>query len=477
MFTSFSDLSAYARDRNIQMLDFKITELSGSWRHVTIPASRLSEELFEEGVGFDGSNYGYTAVETSDMVFIPDYKTAFLDPFWEEPTLSFLGDIYQVSKKGIEPFRNDTRAVLDRALKYIKKTGTADEIILGPEFEYYILDQISFWNETYSAGYNLDSSQASWNSADSDDHYGYQIGLKGGYHKDAPYDRYRNLRSAISRKIEEAGIEVKYHHHEVGGPGQHEIEVKRSEAKSMADAVILSKYIIKNMAVARGLSATFMPKPFYGEAGNGLHVHMQLFKEGKPVFAGPDKNYAGLSDTALYFIGGILEHTPALMAFAAPTVNSYKRLVNGYEAPVAICFASANRSAVLRIPGYATSSADKRFEFRPGDGSANPYLFFASLLMAGIDGVENKIDPVKKGFGPVEENIYELVEKKEKEIRFLPGCLNRALTALKEDKSFLTKESIFTEELLHNWIETKKDEARQLSRYPTPGEFKLYYDV
>jgi glutamine synthetase len=477
MFTDYNELVEYVEDNDIKMLDFKVPELTGNWRHLTMPVQRLSEELFEEGFGFDGSNYGYADIESSDMVFIPDFTTAFKDPFWEMPTLSFLGDIYEIKPEGKKPFINDSRTIFKRALDLMEKEDIADQFILGPEFEYYIFDHISQWNEPHAAGFNIDSYQAHWNSDEVEDNLGYKVGLKNGYHKDAPHDIYRNLRANTTIELENLGIDVKYHHHEVGGAGQHEIETKRGDGRKMADDSMMIKYFVKNMAFRYGKTATFMPKPLHGEAGNGFHVHMQLFKEGESIFAGSDGNYAGLSETALHFMGGVLKHTPALMGITAPSTNSYKRLVKGYEAPVAICFSTANRSAVIRIPGYAIDPQKRRFEFRPGDASGNPYLTFAALLMAGIDGIENEIDPVNSDYGPIDKNIYDLSPEEESKLQFLPGTLNEALFALAEDHDFLTRGNIFTEDLINSWIKTKRKESKEVGNYPNPKEMELYFDV
>lgn len=477
MFKNYKELFDYVTREEIEMLDFKIPDLTGRWRHLTIPVQRLSEKVFEDGFGFDGSNYGYASIEASDMVYIPDLTTAFFDPFWDRPTLSFMGNIYEITDKGRKLFKKESRNILKRAINYLKESNIADQFILGPEYEYYILDHVSYWNQPHESGFNIDSNQAQWNSDQLENNLGYKVKFKDGYHKDAPYDLHRNLRSDISLAIENLGIKVKYHHHEVGGPGQHEIELERQDAKLMGDASMLVKYFVKNMAFNAGTTATFMPKPIYGEAGNGFHVHMQLFKDGKNIFSGPDTNYAGLSDTALYFMGGILTHTPALMGLAAPSTNSYKRLVTGYEAPVAICFATSNRSAVIRIPGYATSPEKRRFEFRPADASGNPYLTFAALLMAGLDGIKKKIDPIEKGFGPIDENIYELANNDDNELEFLPDTLDKALEELIKDHQFLLEGNIFSEDLIYRWVELKKEEYKTVANYPNPKEFELYFDI
>lgn len=474
MFNSFKELKNYVEKNNIKTLDFKIPQLKGNWKHLSVPANRLSPAIFEEGFGFDGSNYGYANVESSDMVFKPDYTTAFLDPFWEEKTLSFLGRIYEVSAEGDKPFNGESRNILIRSLEYMKENDYADQFILGPEFEYYVFDEVYFWNQNHNSGFNVYSKQAEW---DRDNYDGFKVNPKKGYHVDAPHDRDKDLRAAITMALEDLGIEVKYHHHEVGGPGQHEIETERVPAEKMADDTMKIKYFIKNMAVQWGKTATFMPKPFYGEAGNGFHVHMQLFKNGESIFSSEESDYAGLSKTAMYFMGGVLKHTPALMALTAPTTNSYRRLVNGYEAPVAICFSKANRSAVIRIPGYAINPQDRRFEFRPGDASGNSYLTYAGLLMAGLDGIEKEIDPIIEGYGPIDKNIYDLDEEEKANLEFLPKDLEEAIDALEKDHDFLLKGGVFSKNLIDSWLESKKHECQYIYNRPTPDEYKLYFDV
>ncbi|MBS3810455.1 MAG: type I glutamate--ammonia ligase [Halanaerobiales bacterium] len=474
MFDSYNQLKKYVKKNNVKTLDFKIPQLNGNWKHLSVTANNLRPEIFTEGFGFDGSNYGYANVETSDMVFKPDFRTAFPDPFWEEKTLAFLGNIYEVNDSGDIPFKGESRNILLNSLEYMRYNDHADQFVLGPEFEYYIFDEIYFWNQNHNSGFNVYSRQAEW---DRDNYDGFKINPKEGYHADAPHDRFRDLRSAITLALEDIDIKVKYHHHEVGGPGQHEIETERVEAAKMADDTIKIKYFIKNMAVKHGKTATFMPKPLYGEAGNGFHVHMQLFKDGNSIFSSQNDNYANLSQKAFYFMGGILKHTPALMGLAAPSTNSYKRLVNGYEAPVAICFSKANRSAVIRIPGYATKPEDRRFEFRPGDASGNSYLTYASLLMAGLDGIEQKIDPIELGYGPIDENIYDLSPQKKADLEFLPKDLEEAIEALENDHEFLLKGDVFSKNVIEAWLESKKRECQYIYNRPTPDEYKLYFDV
>ena len=473
MFTSFEELQRYVESEGVETLDFKVTQLSGSWRHLSVPASALSEKLFTRGFGFDGSNYGYATIEASDMVFIPDFRTAFVDPFWSRKTLSFLGTVHEILPDGFRPYAGDSRAILDRALAALRSTGCADSFFVGPEYEFYILDSVSYWNELNRSGFEVDSLQAEWRSND-EDGLGLAVRRKGGYHLDAPSDASRDLRADMAAAIDELGIPVKYHHHEVGGPGQQEIEVAMGEAKFLADGTMLIKHFIKNMAAERGCTATFMPKPFYGEAGNGMHVHMQLFKDGKSVFAGPESNYGGLSDLALNFMGGILAHAPALSAVASASTNSYKRLVRGYEAPICVAFATSNRSAIIRIPGYAKAPEDRRYEFRSSDATANPYVLFAALLQAGLDGVRRSIDPAKAGFGPVETDIYHAdVEKMG--LRLLPQSLDEALDELEKDHDFLFADGVFPKSFLENWLTLKRKEAKEVNDVPTPKEYELYY--
>lgn len=468
MFSNYRELKAYVEREGIETLDFKITELAGGWRHLTIPVSRMKEEIFEQGYGFDGSNYGYAPVEDSDMVWVPDLTTAFLDPFWKEKTLSFLGKIMVIGDE-LTPFSGDTRGILQRSLEYMKGKGVADSFVVGPEYEFYIFDEVDYWNEPLDSGFSIRPLKESGEEP-------IGIGHKAGYHIDSPHDLNRDLRVSLVKMLEDLGVLVKYHHHEVGGPGQHEIELLERGAHLMGDACMITKYVIKNYLYSQGRRVTFMPKPIFGEAGNGFHVHMQLFKDGKSLFAGPDDNYAGLSKVALHFLGGILVHTPALMALTAPSTNSYRRLVRGYEAPVAICFARANRSAVVRVPAYATKPQKRRYEFRSSDCTCNPYLLISSLLMAGLDGVMRELDPFKEGFKPLEKNIYALTPEEEKKITFLPSSLEEALDELKKDNDFLLEGGVYTKEFIQDWINKKEKEINFIKELPHPGEFELYMD-
>jgi glutamine synthetase len=476
MFNNVQEVKDYCQKYDVRIIDFKVSDLAGRWHHLSIPAGRFDEKVMTDGIGFDGSSYGFKTIEKSDMVFIPDLKTAFIDPFCDVPTLSMIGNIYSLEGK-IHRFQGDPRFIAEKAEKYMMETNIADQNIIGPEFEFYIFDSISYENKPNHMEASINSMQAVWNTNDKFDNQGYKVGHHGGYHVAMPHDITHNLRTDMCLMLEELNIPVKYHHHEVGGPGQVEIEVEFGTMMDMADKTLLLKYIVKNMAIQHGKSATFMPKPIYGEAGSGMHVHMQLFKEGKPLFY-DEKGYSGLSQTALYFIGGLLKHAPALLAFTNPSTNSYKRLVPGYEAPVSICYATANRSSVIRIPGYANRPETKRFEFRPSDATCNPYLAYSAMLMAGLDGIINKIDPVAEGFGPYDVNIFDLDEEAKKKIKGLPKTLEEALQALEQDHDFLLQGGVFTKELISTWIKTKYEkDHKKISIIPHPEEFAMYYDL
>lgn len=475
MFKNLEEAKKYCVNNNIKMVDFKMIDLLGRWRHLTIPIERFNEDIMNSGIGFDGSNYGFAPLEKSDMIFIPDLSTAFTEPFTEEPTLSMIGDVYVIGTDN-ERFDQDPRAVANKAEEYMRATGIADEMRTGPEFEFYVFDHVSYEVKPNTAGFRIDAEQAEWNSANPQQNLGFKAALKGGYHITPPIDKLHDLRTKMCLLLEERGVPVKYHHHEVGGPGQLEIEVELGHMREMADRTMVIKHVIKNAAYAAGKSATFMPKPIMDEAGSGMHVHMHLFKEGKPIFFDPN-GYSQLSQEALYFIGGLLQHAPALCALTNPSTNSYKRLVPGYEAPVSICFATSNRSAVIRVPGYAKSPEQKRFEIRNPDATCNPYYAYAALLMAGLDGIQRKLDPTELGFGPYDVNLYNLPEEEQAKIKPLPKSLEEALAALERDHEFLLKGGVFPKRLLEIWIEKKREELNEFNRIPHPAEFPLYYDL
>lgn len=480
MFSDYSRFVEYARDNGIKMVDFKEIDLSGRWHHLTIPVERFTEDLLTKGIGFDGSSYGFMTVEKSDMVFIPDITSAFLDPVPEIPTISMIGNIYKIGN-GFERFENDPRYVADKAEKYLLKTGIADLCLFGPEFEFYVLDNVEYRTDVNHMELRLDSAQAEWNSMDSvyDDYgnnKGFKVNWHKGYHVDSPHDVSFNLRNKIVRVLEDTGVPVKYHHPENGGPGQVEIEVNFATLREMGDRTQKLKYLVRNIAVQNGKTVTFMPKPFYGESGCGMHVHLQMFNKGKPLFF-EKGGYSDLSETALFAIGGILKHSAALMAFTNPTTNSYKRLVPGYEAPVTICFGTANRSSVIRIPGYATAPEDKRFEFRPSDAGSNPYLAYSAIMMAAIDGIESKIDPTREGFGPYDKNMYYLTDEEKKTVKSLPKSLEEAAAAIEADHKFLLAGDVFTKTIIADQVKKIRRDAEEISQIPHPAEFKKYYDI
>ena len=474
MFESLKQVKQYCSENGIRMVDFKMIDLLGRWRHLTIPVERFTEETLQSGIGFDGSNYGFAPLEKSDMIFIPDITTANLEPFAKVPTLSMIGDAYIIGNPH-RRFDQDPRAIATHAEEYMKSLGIADEMRTGPEFEFYVFDHVSYEIKPNLVGFEVDAKQAQWNSG-KEDNLGYKVPLKGGYHMSAPMDMLNDLRSEMCILLEERGVDIKYHHHEVGGPGQLEIEIESGPMREMADKTMLIKYLVKNAAFNAGKSATFMPKPIVGEAGNGMHVHMHLFKDGKPIFY-DDNGYSGLSDAALYFIGGLLKHAPALCALTNPSTNSYKRLVPGYEAPVSICYATSNRSAVIRIPDYAKLPHQKRFEIRSPDATCNPYIAYAAILMAGLDGIQKKLDPTELGFGPYDINLYHLSKEEQEKIKPLPASLREALDALEKDHDFLLEGNVFPKRLIEVWIETKRKELKEINQIPHPAEFPLYYDL
>lgn len=474
IFSTFEQVKTFLREQSIAMVDFKMTDIDGRWRHITIPAERFTEDTLVSGIGFDGSNYGYAPVENSDMVFIPDLTTAALDPFAEVPTLTMSGDAMVISRPENTPFDQYPRNVINRAVAYMREQGIADKMIIGPEFEFHLFDEVRFSCEPNHVACEIDTAEADWNTGAFGD--GYQIPHKGGYHIAKPQDRYYDLRSKMCMMMEDWGVKVKYHHHEVGGPGQLEIEVELDDVVKMADNTMVTKYIIRNCAAENGCTATFMPKPIYAEAGNGMHVHMLLLKDGKPLFY-DENGYAQLSELAHWFMGGLLKHAKSLCAITNPSTNSFKRLVPGYEAPVTIGYATANRSAVIRIPAYAKDPMHKRFELRNPDGTCNPYYAYAAILMAGLDGIAKRIDPAANGWGPYDFNLFDLPEEEKAKIDALPKSLDEALDALEKDHDYLTAGGVFPERLLKIWIDRKRKESGAVSAIPHPAEFAHYYDL
>ncbi len=474
MLLTTEEILKFVKDQNIEMVDFKVVDLIGRWHHVTIPVSQLSESTFIDGVGIDASSYpGYKKVASGDMKIIPDGSTCILDPFSEFKTLSITCDIFE--SDGTSYLRYP-RNVSRRAEAYM--TSTQKGIALfSPELEFYIFDEIRYASEVHQAFYYVDSAEAFWNAGKPGSNLGYKFPLKGGYHGILPADTTFNLRAKMVKLIEEAGIPIRYHHHEVGGAAQVEIELLYDTLLKSADAVMLMKYIIKNVANQSCKVVTFMPKPLYGEAGSGMHVH-QYLSDGKVSLFYDQDGYAGLGQLALNYVGGLLSHGPALLAFTNPSTNSYKRLTPGYEAPVNLFYGAANRTAAVRIPMYDVNKERARVEFRPPDATGNPYLALSAMLMAGLDGIENKIDPNAKGLGPFEIDIAEMTEQQRANIKTLPGSLEDALHALRNDHSFLLKGGVFTEDLIDTWIKYKLDkEVNPLRVRPHPYEFELYSDI
>lgn len=472
MFNNLQEALSFIESNGISMLDFKMVDIEGRWRHVTLPAGRLNQDLMHYGIGFDGSNYGFAPVENSDMVFIPDLSTAAIDPFSDTGVLTMTGDVMVISAPQNLPFDQYPRNVLRRATDFMRQSGIADTMIAGPEFEFHIFDSIRFLSQPHYSMLDISCDEGYWATEEVGD--GNQISKKRGYHADLPQDINYDLRNEMSELLEKWGVKVKYHHHEVGSPAQEEIETEMGEVNAMADATMVVKYIVKNAARKWGKCATFMPKPIYGEAGNGMHVHIILKKDGQPVFYS-EEGYGNLSKTALYFIGGLLKHAPSLCAITNPSTNSFKRLVPGYEAPVTIGYAMANRSAVVRIPAYAKSPASKRFELRNPDATCNPYYAYAAILMAGLDGIINAIDPKDYNWGPFDFNLFDLPDSEKAKIDALPTRLEDALTALENDHDYLTRGGVFPERLLKVWVAKKREELKQLNAIPTPAEYEHYF--
>ena len=473
MAKTVKDIIDLIKNQGIKMVDFKMVDVNGQFRHVTIPATEFSEDTIKKGIGFDASNYGYAVVEKSDMVFIPDPDTAFVDPFSEIPTLSIGGDAMIIDSPENRPLPHYPRNIVRAAEKFMCETGVADTMLILPEFEFYLFDEVGWEVRSGVVSSYVDAKQSYWNS--SHEGKGVIVPKQKAYHIAKPYDVTYECRSEMCLKMEEMGIKVKYHHPEVAASGQFEIEPMLGKMSEMADNTMIIKYIIKNTAAKYGLSATFMPKPVLGEAGSGMHVHMLLLKDGKPVFA-DDNGYAGLSRTAHYFMGGLLKHIASLAAITNPSTNSFKRLVPGYEAPVTVGYAMSNRSAVIRIPAYAKAPEERRFELRNPDATCNPYFCYAAILMAGLDGVKNKIDPHENGWGPYDVNLYHLPEEEKKKLKALPTSLEAALAALESDHDYLTAGGVFPEALIKDFIATKRAECLEINSVPTPVEFEKYYN-
>jgi len=474
MSKTVKDILKMIEENGIKMVDFKMVDINGQYRHVTIPAQNFSEDTMKAGIGFDASNYGYAVVEKSDMVFIPDPDTALIDPFCDIPTLSMTGNAMIIDAPENRPLPQYPRNVIRAAVQAMKDSGLADEMLILPEFEFYLFDQAGWEISGREVSATVDAQQSYWNSAT--EGLGVVVPKQKNYHIAKPFDISYECRSEMCMHMADAGIEINYHHPEVAASGQFEIEPQLGEVVHMADATMMIKYIIHNTALKYGKTATFMPKPIYGEAGSGMHVHMLLKKEGKPVFS-DDNGYAHLSKEAHYFMGGLLKHIASLCAITNPSTNSFKRLVPGFEAPVTIGYATSNRSAVIRIPAYAKSPDKRRFELRNPDATCNPYYCYAAILMAGLDGVKNKIDPHENGWGPYDFNLFHLPEEEKAKLQGLPTRLEDALDALEKDHDYLTANGVFPEALIKNFIKTKREECSQMSKIPHPAEFDKYFNL
>ena len=463
---------ALARDQQAQMVDFKFVDLPGIWQHFTIPVSMLEADVFEDGLGFDGSSIrGWQAINESDMLVLPDPDTALMDPFTEVPTLSLICSIQDPITR--QDYARDPRGVAQRAQNYLRRTQIADMAVFGPEAEFFVFDDIRFDQQPHQAFYAIDSLEGRWNSGtDEGPNLGYKPAYKGGYFPVPPTDSHHDLRVQMVQTMIDCGIEIELHHHEVGTGGQGEIDIRFCPLLVCGDRMMLYKYIVKNVARLHGKTATFMPKPLFEDNGTGMHTHQSLWKGDQPLFAG--SGYAGLSDMALHYIGGLLEHAPALLAFTNPTTNSYKRLVPGYEAPVNLAYSQRNRSASVRIPMYSPSPKSKRVEFRCPDPSCNIYLALAAMLMAGLDGIERQIDPGD----PLDKNLYDLSPEEKEGVPQTAGSLEESLDSLDADRDFLLQGDVFSDNLIDAWIDYKRTEEVDAIRLrPHPYEFSLYYDV
>jgi glutamine synthetase len=461
-----------AKNHDCKFVDLKFIDLPGIWQHTTIPISRLAEELFEEGLGFDGSSVrGWQPINASDMKILPDPTSARIDPFAGFKTISIVCDVKDPITG--QPYSRDPRHVARKAEMHLKSTGVADTAYFGPEPEFFIFDSVRYDARANGAFYEIDSDEAAWNTGRAGPNLGHKVRHKEGYFPVPPTDSHVDIRADIMNTLIESGIQVEVGHHEVGTAGQGEIDMKFTSLTKMADNLLWFKYVVKNVAHRHNKTATFMPKPLFGDNGNGMHCHQSLWKGGKNLFAGD--GYAGISDMGLWYIGGILKHASALAALTNPTTNSYRRLVKGYEAPVNLAYSSRNRSASIRIPVAGVSSANaRRIEVRFPDSSCNPYLAFAALMMAGLDGVQNRIDPGD----PLDKDLYSLSPEELKDVPSIPGSLDESLKALEADYEFLLKGDVFTRDVLDTWINYKRErEIDEVRMRPVPYEFFLYYDI
>ncbi|MEF3312526.1 type I glutamate--ammonia ligase [Paenibacillus sp. GYB004] len=463
------------KEKNIEWVDFRFIGLSGKAQHISLPASEVDEATFQNGVAFDGSSIpGFRGIAESDMVMMPDTETAYVDPFTAHPTLIIMCDIHTPDG---ERYDRDPRSIAQKAEEYLQKSGVGTTAFFAPESEFFIFDDVRFENGMNKSYFEVDSEEAAWNSGRKEEggNLGFKVPVKGGYVPVAPMDKQQDIRSEMCRLMAEAGLRIERHHHEVATAGQAEINFRFDTLTKTADNLLKYKYIVHNTAHQYGKVATFMPKPLFGDNGSGMHVHMSIFDGDTPLFY-EKGSYANLSEMAMYYIGGVLHHAPALIALTNPSTNSFKRLVPGYEAPVNLVFSKGNRSAAVRIPIAAVTPKGCRVEFRTPDSTANPYLAFAAMLLAGLDGIQNKIDPRKLGYGPFDTNIYELSDAEKNEIRSVPATLDDALDALEADNEFLTQGGVFSKDFINNYIEYKRGEAKSVNIRIHPQEYSLYFD-
>ena len=473
MFSTAEELLGFVKDEGVEMIDVRFCDLPGVMQHFTVPAGSFDESVFSDGLAFDGSSVtGFQKINESDMALLPDPTTAYIDPFRTAKTLIVNFFVHDPITK--EPYSRDPRNIARKAQAYLASTGIGDTAYMAPEAEFYVFDDVRYETNGHSSAYYVDSESAPWNSARIEErgNLGYKVQTKGGYFPVAPTDHYGELRDEMVKRLEKAGLVIERAHHEVGAAGQAEINWRFDTLLKSADDVMKFKYIVKNTAVANGKSVTFMPKPIFGDNGSGMHVHSSLWKNGVPLFY-DEQGYANLSDIARWYIGGLLKHAPALLAFTNPTVNSYHRLVPGFEAPVNLVYSARNRSACIRIPITGSNPKAKRVEFRCPDPSSNPYLAFAAILLAGLDGIENKTEPP----APVDKDLYELPPEEHANIPHVPGSLDEVLDALRHDQDFLLAGDVFTADLIQTWTELKQSEIDALRLRPHPYEFDLYYSI
>jgi len=468
--STLEELRQRVEAEQIQRLDLKVGDLFGRWHHFTVPIESVTAELFRAGQGFDGSSLrGFQEIHESDLLLMPDLTTLASDPAFARPTLGVICDV--TDPVSGQPYARDPRQVAKRAEVYLRQTGIADTSYWGPELEFFVFDEVRYQQAQHTAFYFVDSAEAAWNQGREEQaNLGYKVPVHEGYAPSQPFDALADLRGEMVAALQQAGIQTFVDHHEVATAGQCEIGMVQGSLVEQADRVQWYKHIVRNVARLSGRVATFMPKPLFGDNGSGMHVHQSLWKEGQPLFH--DSNgYAGLSQLGRWYTGGLLRHAPAVMAFAAPSTNSYRRLVPGFEAPVYLLYSMRNRSAAIRIPAYSQSPASRRIEFRPPDGTANPYLAFSAMLLAGLDGVQRQIEPGD----PADRNLYALSAEESRRLPALPTSLDEALDALDEDRDFLKQGGVFTDDLIDSWIEAKRREAYDLRLRPTPYEFQLYF--